>query len=169
MELKDQIRIARGALGVSQTELATKLGISKQTIVWWETGEHRPKTGRIRELENVLNVRLDLSERGSATPLSAEAGKKSLSVDPESLRLAVAIGRLPEKQKNAITTLVFIGESHALGASSGSFIETETEPNKNKTETFIEEEGKPDGVHDNKIGATVAKRRIGSRTKKDAG
>lgn len=117
MELCDQIRIARGAAGLSQSELATVLKISKQTIIWWETGIHRPKTTRIRALEKALNVRLDLSERGNATPLDVST-ERSLAVDPEILRLAVAIGRLPLAQREAISTLAFMGEKAAIGHKS---------------------------------------------------
>ena len=116
MEMKDQIRIAREAAGLSQIELAAKLGLSRQSVVWWEEGSHRPKTGRIRPLEEALNVRFDLAERGSAQPLDGK--KNSLSVDPEILRLAVAIGRLPRKQRDALTTLAFIGESKMLKLAS---------------------------------------------------
>jgi transcriptional regulator with XRE-family HTH domain len=116
MEMKDQIRIAREAAGLSPQELADKLGVSRQTILWWECGEHRPKTGRIRELEECLNVRLDLAERGNATPLNKVKG--SLSVDPDILRLAVAIGRLPARHREALATLAHIGESKMLGNSS---------------------------------------------------
>lgn len=118
MELKDQIRIAREAAGLTKEELAGKLNVSKQSITWWEDGEHRPKILRIRKIEEVLNVHLDLSERGSATALDSD--KKSLSVDPEILRLAVAIGRLPRKQRDAIETLAFMGESKMLGTLSQS-------------------------------------------------
>ena len=117
MELKDQIRIAREAKGLSQSQLAERLGISRQSIVWWEDGVHRPKTNRVRSLEEALEVRLDLAERGNATPLPLRPEGPSLSVNPEMLRLAVAIGRLPRAQRDAIVTLAFIGQDKALKIS----------------------------------------------------
>ena len=117
MEIKDQIRIAREAKGLSQALLAERLGVSRQSIIWWEDGVHRPKTNRVKSLEEALEVRLDLAERGNATPLQKEKGGPSLSVDPEILRLAVAIGRLPRAQRDAITTLAFIGEKEMLSHS----------------------------------------------------
>lgn len=116
MELKDQIRIAREAAGLSRPELATRLGVSKQSIVWWEDGEHRPKMARVSQIEDVLNVRFDLTERGNAKP--AEGEKVSLSVDPEIMRVAVALGRLPKAQLEALKTLIFFGENQALQSSS---------------------------------------------------
>lgn len=164
MELKDQIRIARGAAGMTQPDLASKLKVSKQTIIWWETGEHRPKTGRIRELETILNVRLDLSERGDATPL--DSSKKSLSVDPECLRLAVAIGRLPLKQREAITTLALIGEKAALGHGTESFILLESDAEGGSIPSFVEKEkGAVHELQGGKTGTETTK----PRSRKGAG
>lgn len=115
MELMDQIRIAREAAGLSQTELGGRLGISKQSIIWWEKGEHRPKMERIRALEEVLHVRLDLSERGLAKPMDCNGRVPSLAADPEMHRLAVAIGMLPQDYREAIITLIKAGQERALG------------------------------------------------------
>ena len=112
MELKDQIRIAREAAGLTRPELADRLGVSKQSVVWWEDGEHRPKMVRIRQIEDVLLVRFDLTERDNAKPIDGE--KVSLSVDPEMMRIAVALGRLPKAYRDAIKTLVFLGETRVL-------------------------------------------------------
>ena len=112
MELKDQIRIAREAAGLSRPELADRLGVSKQSIVWWEEGEHRPKMARISQIEDALNVRFDLTERGNAKPVVGET--VSLAVDPETMRMAVALGRLPKAHRDAIKTLILLGEEKAL-------------------------------------------------------
>ena len=116
MELKDQIRIAREAAGLSRIELADRLGINKQSIAWWEEGEHRPKMARISHIEDALNVRFDLTERGSAKPVVGET--VSLAVDPETMRMAVALGRLPKAHRDAIKTLILLGEEKALKNSA---------------------------------------------------
>ena len=113
MQFKDQMRIAREAAGFSQVELAKRLDVSRQSIVWWEDGTHRPKSARIRQIEEVLNIRLDISERGNAMAL--DKNNVSLSADPEMLRLAVAIGRLPKAHREAIKTLIFIREATTIG------------------------------------------------------
>ena len=116
MELKDQIRIAREAAGLSRPELADRLGVSKQSIVWWEDGEHRPKMARISQIEDALNVRFDLTGRGNAKPVVGET--VSLAVDPETLSIAVALGRLPKAHRDAIKTLILLGEEKALQKSA---------------------------------------------------
>ena len=113
MQLKDQIRIAREAAGLTQVALAKRLGISRQSIVWWEEGTHRPKSARVMQIENVLNIRLDIAERGNAMPL--DKNNVALSADPDMLRLAVAIGRLPKAHREAIESLIYIGEATTIG------------------------------------------------------
>lgn len=164
MELKDQIRIARCAAGMDQKDLADKLGISRQAVLWWESGEHRPKVRRVHELEAALNVRLDLSENGNAAPL--DSNKKSLSVDPECLRLAVAIGRLPMEQRKAITTLALIGEKAALGHRTEPFILLESDAKGSSVPSFIEnEKGSVHDLQGRRTGAETTK----PRSRKGAG
>lgn len=133
MDIKDQIRICREAAGLTRVEFAAKLNppVSEQAVIWWETGEHRPRMNRIQDINRVLGVRLDVSEQGEATAPSS-SGVTSIGVDPEYLRLAVAIGRLPKEQREAIITLVRIGETTALGKTAKPFTVTETTAKKSK-------------------------------------
>ena len=36
------IRYARRALGISQSELARRVGVGKRMVIWWEQGAHVP-------------------------------------------------------------------------------------------------------------------------------
>lgn len=51
-----EFRIARLRAGVTQTELAEKIGVSTASISHWETGRHSPKSGDIVKLADALNV-----------------------------------------------------------------------------------------------------------------
>ena len=112
MELKDQIRIHRESAGMSQAEFAEALGVSVQTITSGETGEHRPQLNHIKAINKVLGVDLDITEQGDATRPDR---KKTLALDPECLRMAVAIGKLTKDQKDSIKTLIMVGEAMAQG------------------------------------------------------
>lgn len=102
MELKDQIRIAREALGLDQPQLAELVGVSKQAIIWWETGENVPRIQRLRKLEEVLNIKLNATGNtevdGSLPNLPG--------VRPEDLSIAVAISRLPKSYRDALITML---------------------------------------------------------------
>ena len=56
MNLPKRITKARIAAGLSQADLAAKLGISAGTVGGWETGRHRVRVSRIAKLAAVLDV-----------------------------------------------------------------------------------------------------------------
>jgi len=51
-----RIQQARIACGMSQTELARRLSVKPQSVQHWERGTSRPKTGRIQQLAQILDV-----------------------------------------------------------------------------------------------------------------
>lgn len=59
MTLSEKILELRKAKGLSQEQLAEKIGVSRQSISKWETGESVPEIERLTELSNVFNVTTD--------------------------------------------------------------------------------------------------------------
>ena len=53
------IRQRRTALGMNQAELASQLGISRNTVAGWETNHSRPDLGTLPDLCRVLKISLD--------------------------------------------------------------------------------------------------------------
>lgn len=51
-----RIRMRRSIVGVSQEELAEKLGISWQQLQKNETGQNRTSVGRLKDIATILNV-----------------------------------------------------------------------------------------------------------------
>jgi transcriptional regulator with XRE-family HTH domain len=49
----------RAELGLSQSELAKRLGVTQQLVGHWETGERRPGTAVFLRLLDELRYRLD--------------------------------------------------------------------------------------------------------------
>ena len=56
--LGERIRRARGALGISQTELAEKLGVSRPSISLYETGRQWPQPIQAMALEQILGIQV---------------------------------------------------------------------------------------------------------------
>lgn len=56
VNLPKRISQARVRAGISQAELADRLGISAGTVGGWETGRHRVRVSRILDLSSVLGV-----------------------------------------------------------------------------------------------------------------
>ena len=65
MSISNNLRILRKKAGLTQIELAEKLGVSIATLRRWEAGETAPNGTRIIELANLLEVSPDeiVSER----------------------------------------------------------------------------------------------------------
>jgi transcriptional regulator with XRE-family HTH domain len=101
MELKDQIRVARESVGFDQAKLAALVGVSKQAVIWWESGENVPRSQRLRSLEEVLKVKLNVTGGSDDGALPTIQGLK-----PEHVTLAVMISRLPKDRRDALITIV---------------------------------------------------------------
>ena len=66
MKLSEKILYCRKKCGYSQEALAQALGISRQAVSKWETGESEPEVGKLKLLAEAFNVTTDwlLSEEG---------------------------------------------------------------------------------------------------------
>jgi transcriptional regulator with XRE-family HTH domain len=53
------IRDSRSASGLSQAELATKLGVGQQAVSQWETGATMPSLKNLVAMSRVLDVEID--------------------------------------------------------------------------------------------------------------
>ncbi len=59
MEIGKKIMALRKKNGLSQEELAEKVGVARQTISKWELGETAPDLKQAKELSKIFNVSLD--------------------------------------------------------------------------------------------------------------
>ena len=59
MEIGNNIMKLRKKEGLSQEELAEKIGVARQTISKWELGETSPDLKQSKELSKIFNVSLD--------------------------------------------------------------------------------------------------------------
>lgn len=66
LQLYGKIQARRKALGLSQEELAQRMGVSRQSVTKWETGLSAPDLDRLVELADTLGVSLDYLLREQA-------------------------------------------------------------------------------------------------------
>ena len=59
MELYEKLYELRRASGMSQEELAEKLGVSRQAVSKWESGATQPELSKLIELSNIYQVSVD--------------------------------------------------------------------------------------------------------------
>ena len=54
----DKIRLARKIKGIeTQEEFAALVGVPRQTVSLWETGEKKPSTDSLEKIVNTLNAK----------------------------------------------------------------------------------------------------------------
>jgi len=59
MTLSEKITYCRRRNGLSQEELAERIGVSRQAVSKWETGEAQPEIGKLRRLSDEFGVSAD--------------------------------------------------------------------------------------------------------------
>lgn len=59
MELSEKILQARKALGLSQEQLAEQIGVSRQSISKWETGQSAPELDKLVALSRMFGISTD--------------------------------------------------------------------------------------------------------------
>lgn len=108
----DRMVLAREALGMSQGELAQRMGVKLQTIRNWEEDRSEPRANKLQLLAGMLNVSMVWMMTGSGeapsppadtADTSAEACLAELrSLRAEQLRLSERLGRLEKRLRTVI-------------------------------------------------------------------
>lgn len=128
--LSDSIRNLRKENNMSQDELAERLGVSRQSISLWETGQTQPTIDNIIGLAKIFNVSSDvILDNDNSAPIqdgeNTENGKGESKADgrawliiPVILAVAIIIG---------IVALILIQKSNnsSLPGETGSVSQTE--------------------------------------------
>lgn len=105
MDLKDRIRKARNKVGMSQTQLAIAVGVSRGAVAQWEGGG---STGKGPTTENLAKI-----ARVTMTPASELIGEpgfhdSGLDVrDPTEVAVVELLRRLPEGLRQAHLALLY--------------------------------------------------------------
>ena len=67
MTIGEKISLRRRTAGLSQEALAARLGVSRQAVSRWETGESLPDAEKIVQLCQILGVSADELQIGRAS------------------------------------------------------------------------------------------------------
>ena len=83
MILADKIIELRKRSGMSQEELAEKLGVSRQSVSKWEGAQSTPDINRILQLSEIFSVSTDTLLKDEEDLPAAEASPQEPSVETE--------------------------------------------------------------------------------------
>ena len=59
MTLREKLIVSRNKAGLSQMELAERLGVSRQAVSRWESGDTTPTMDKLKALAKLYGVSLD--------------------------------------------------------------------------------------------------------------
>jgi len=104
----DNIRIQRLAKGMSQSELARRLGLTMQQVQKYERGANRLTCGRAVRIAEILGVPLAILFQGvKSTGRRPGLSPLALIGDPKSFRLAKAYAQITQaRRRDVILALV---------------------------------------------------------------
>lgn len=77
----DRVAAAREALGLSQVELARKLGVKLRTVTGWENDVSEPRANKLQMLAGILNVSVMWLLTGAGDGLDAPHEETPLESD----------------------------------------------------------------------------------------
>ena len=98
------LRLWRVARGLSQSQLAKRLGVTFQQVQKYEIGGNRVSTGRLVKAAGILGVSVGALLHGTAKPSESLSG---LISDSRSFRLAQAFAAVrSDKFRESLVTLV---------------------------------------------------------------
>ena len=103
-----RIRQRRKSLGLSQTELAVRVGVKFQQVQKYETGVNRVAASRLWKIAETLKVPItfffeDLEVAGFAEQKTSDSNDPSL---PETSEMIKIFNRLPPAQKLAMSSFL---------------------------------------------------------------
>ncbi len=134
--LSDNIRSYRKKNNLSQEELAEKLGVSRQSVSFWETGQTQPTIDNIIALSKIFNISSDIllgNTEGTGVPQDEvpkdkkpKKGGKLIALIVFLVVLAVILcalilvsvlggGKKPDKADEPITTTEPVGRETTAG------------------------------------------------------
>jgi transcriptional regulator with XRE-family HTH domain len=104
-----RIRYRRWLVGITQQQLAEKVGIKFQQIQKYETGANRVSASRLWDISETLNVSISFFfegiEKSKETSQTGDAVPADLMGDKEALDLVRSYYSIPENQRRRLFDL----------------------------------------------------------------
>ena len=86
MSVEERLQELRKAKGLSQEQLAETLGVSRQAVSKWESGQSLPEVEKLISLSTLFGTTLDYILKG--TPQAAEQPMQSAETEPSGVNNA---------------------------------------------------------------------------------
>ena len=131
MAFAQTLQELRKGAGLSQEELAERLGVSRQSVSKWELGQAYPETEKIIELSRMFDISLDVLLKGEEPP--PPAGSPENPAHPPSRPLLPVILGILAVLLVAVIALIFLFSSTSGSVYSDSLEEPASGPSESVT------------------------------------
>ena len=101
-----RIRHRRWMVGMTQQQLAEKVGIKFQQIQKYETGMNRVSASRLWDVADALGVQICFFFEGLSDDQPAQTAQGDILADKEALELVRSYYAIPEAQRRRLFDLV---------------------------------------------------------------
>jgi len=131
MTLSERIRAARTAAGLTQENVAEAMGVSRQAVAKWESGQSAPSTANLIRLAELLGTSVDIltgtaEHRQPTVTVSVDRDVYAAAIVEAKKQLAAAckVQRMKHLQKASLVSLCWL----ALFLAGRIFCTTYSEP-----------------------------------------
>lgn len=100
-----RIRHRRWMVGMTQQQLADRVGIKFQQIQKYETGMNRVSASRLWDIADTLGVQISFFFEGLSESDTPTTGQSDLMADKEALELVRSYYAIPEAQRRRLFDL----------------------------------------------------------------
>ena len=134
MTLGERIQNMRKEMGLSQEELAERIGVSRQSVSKWENDAALPDTDKVLQLSRLFGVSADALLTGSSAALqSAEEPHSDSPAENAAAQEGGSTGKKPAKKSAIRKILAAVLAVAALGLAVGAALLIKNLPAKEKT------------------------------------
>ena len=134
MTLGERIQNMRKEMGLSQEELAERIGVSRQSVSKWENDAALPDTDKVLQLSRLFGVSADALLTGSsAAPQAAEENPSDPPAETAAAQESGSAGQKPAKKSAIRMILAAALAVAALGLAIGAALIIKNLPAKEKT------------------------------------
>ena len=76
MQFHERLKTARNYAGITQREVASRLGITERAYQWWESGHNEPSLTNLVKLASFYSVSMDWLAGLTDNPTPAEPSEE---------------------------------------------------------------------------------------------
>lgn len=126
MTLREKLIVLRDKAGISQMALAHQLGVSRQAVTRWESGDTTPSMDNLKALAKIYNVSLDwlCSDTAAGEPLEVV----ELAADEETSNVGISTRSRKKRKIRYIIIIIAL----VVGVITLAYLWLATRPENNE-------------------------------------